>query len=325
MNSFEYANPTTLREAVELLGSEWGQTEVLAGGTDLLTLMKEYVSTPDRLVNIKSISGLNQIHSSGGNSVRIGALVTLQELVDDEHLGHWFPSLKQAANGVTSPQIRAMGTVGGDLLQRPRCWYYRAGFGLLATGPDGGSLVPRGDNRYHAVFGGGPAYFVNASSLAPSLIALGASVKLVGPDGNRTVALEDFFAAPNSPHERENVLRSNEILTEIVIANAGLSNASYEVRQREVLDWPLATASVALKLHGKEISDANVVLGHVAPAPRRAKAAEQVLIGKIIGEAAAMSAGKAATEGASPLSNNGYKIRLVQTAVKRAVVDLASA
>ena len=147
MNNFEYASPTTVKEAVALLGSKWGETEILAGGTDLLSLMKEYVSTPKRVVNIKSIPGLNQIKVTD-KEVSIGALVTLQELIEHKQVGELFPSLKQAADGVASPQLRSMGTVGGELCQRPRCWYYRSGFGLIARGPDGEPMVPRGDNRY---------------------------------------------------------------------------------------------------------------------------------------------------------------------------------
>src|SRR5262249_17291481 len=172
MKSFEYASPTNVKDAVGLLGSEWGETEVLAGGTDLISLMKEYLSTPKRVVNIKSIPGLNQVRNAG-DAVSIGALMTLQELIDNKQIGESFPSLVEAAEGVSSQQIRAMGTVGGDLCQRPRCWYYRAGFGLIARGPDGEPLVPRGDNRYHAIFGGGPALFVSPSSLGPALAALG--------------------------------------------------------------------------------------------------------------------------------------------------------
>jgi xanthine dehydrogenase YagS FAD-binding subunit len=320
MNNFEYASPTSVKDAVGLLGSNWGETEILAGGTDVLSLMKEYISTPRRVVNIKSITGLNEIKKSG-ETVTVGALVTLQELLDHKEFGKWFPSLVQAAEGVTSPQIRAMGTVGGDLCQRPRCWYYRAGFGLMARGPDGEPLVPRGDNRYHAIFGGGPAYFVNPSSLAPALAALGASVSIEGPGGRpRTVAISEFFVAPKNGDQRENVLKSNEILTSISIPASAAKSATYEVRQKEALDWPLTAAAVALKMKGKSVDSASVVLGHVAPTPWRAAAAENALKGKEINESVAEAAGKAATEGAKPLSGNAYKVRLVQTAVKRAVL-----
>lgn len=319
MNNFEYANPTSLPDAIGLLGARWGETEILAGGTDLLSLMKEHLSTPKRVVNIKNVSGLNQIRP-GDESAKIGAVVTLQELIDNEYVRRTFPSLVQAAKGVTSPQIRAFGTVGGDMCQRPRCWYYRAGFGLLATGPDGKPLVPRGDNRYHAIFGGGPAHFVCPSSLGPALVALGASLTLVGPKGERQVPAARFFTAPQGAGDRENVLASNEVLTAVSIPKSVVANATYEVRQREALDWPLATASVALKMSGKNVTSAVVVLGHVAPTPHRSAAAEAALKGKAITEATAEAAGRAATEGAKPLSQNGYKVRLVQTAVKRALL-----
>jgi xanthine dehydrogenase YagS FAD-binding subunit len=319
MNNFEYANPTSLPAAIGLLASKWGETEILAGGTDLLSLMKEHLSTPKRVVNIKNVAGLNQIRA-GDESVAIGAVVTLQELIDNEYLRRAFPSLVQAAQGVTSPQIRSFGTVAGDLCQRPRCWYYRAGFGLLATGPDGKPLVPRGDNRYHAIFGGGPALFVCPSSLGPALVALGASLTLVGPKGERQVPVARFFTTPQGANDRENVLAPNEILASVNIPKAAVANATYEVRQREALDWPLATASVAVKLSGKTVSSAAIVLGHVAPTPHRSGAAEAALKGQAITEATAEAAGRAAAEGAKPLSQNGYKVRLVQTAVKRALL-----
>jgi xanthine dehydrogenase YagS FAD-binding subunit len=325
MNNFEYASPTSVKDAIGLLGSNWGETEILAGGTDVLSLMKDYLSTPKRVVNIKSISGLNAIKKDG-DTVSVGALATLQELIDHKEFGKWFPSVVQAAGGVTSPQIRAMGTVAGDLCQRPRCWYYRSGFGLMARGPDGESLVPRGDNRYHAIFGGGPAYFVSPSSLAPALAALGAWVSIEGPGGKpRSVSVQDFFVIPKNGDQHENELKPNEILTWISIPVSGAKTATYEVRQKEALDWPLTAASVALKMKGKTVESASVVLGHVAPVPWRAAAAENALKGKEINEAVAEAAGKAATEGAKPLSRNAYKVRLVQTAVKRAVMQAVQA
>jgi xanthine dehydrogenase YagS FAD-binding subunit len=325
MNNFEYASPTSVKDAVGLLGANWGETEILAGGTDLISLMKEYVSTPKRVVNIKSIPGLNAIKKDG-DTVTVGPLVTLQELIDHKEFGKWFPSLVQAAEGVTSPQIRSMGTVGGDLCQRPRCWYYRAGFGLMARGPDGEPLVPRGDNRYHAIFGGGPAYFVNPSSLAPALVAQGAKVTLEGPGGKtRNVPVAEFFVSPKNGDERESVLKSNEILTAISIPVSAAKSATYEVRQKAALDWPLTAAAVVLKMNGKKVDSAMVVLGHVAPTPWRASAAEDALKGKELSEAVAESAGKAASNGAKPLSGNAYKVRLVQTAVKRAVLRAGQA
>ncbi len=329
MEAFEYARPSTKQEAVSLLGSRWGEAEVLAGGTDLLSLMKNYVVKPKRIVNIKGISEFGGIHAGEGSSgdVRIGALTTLEELREDKLIQTEFRSLVQAAIGVSSPQIRNMGTVGGDLCQRPRCWYFRNGFGLLAHDAEGHALVPGGDNRYHAILGNqGPAYFVNPSSLAPALIALGAKARVFGPKGQREVSLADFFVIPKSEEERENALRPNEILSEIVIpgASRGSRNATYEVRQKEALDWPLAAAAVALKMRGGKVTSARVVLGHVAPIPWQAREAEKALAGQAIVPAVAAKAGDAAVQGAKPLSGNAYKVQLARVAVKRALVDAAN-
>jgi xanthine dehydrogenase YagS FAD-binding subunit len=320
MQPFEYASPSTLHEALSLLGSQWGQTDVLAGGTDQISLMKEHLHTPRRVVNIKGIKELGGIHQSP-QGLRIGATVTFDELASHAALRVEYPSLATAALGIASPQIRNMGTLGGDLCQRPRCWYFRRGFGLLGM-QDGQSLIPNGENQYHAIFGGGPAYFVSASSFGPPLIALGSKVKLVSATGSRSVPLEKFFVAPQSESTREIVLMPNEILTEIEVPSArGIKNATYELRQKEALDWPLATASVALTMQGSTVSKARVVLGHVAPTPWIAAKAEQVLAGKSISDDVIAQAAEAAVDGAQPLSDNRYKIQLARVAVKRALLE----
>jgi xanthine dehydrogenase YagS FAD-binding subunit len=324
MQPFAYANPSSLSEAIELLPSEWGETEVLAGGTDLLARMKDDVSSPSRLVNIKGVDELRRIREEGGG-YRIGSLVTLEELLAHESLSKAFPALADAARGVSSPQIRAMGTVGGDLLQRPRCWYYRAGYGLLAQDESGKSLVPDGENKYHAIFGNdGPAYFVSPSSLGPALVALDAKVTLHGPSGRREVAASEFFVTPKGKGEREHAIKPNELLTEITIPASAREwrSATYEVREKMALDWPLATASVALKMDGSRVSSARIVLGHVAPVPWRASAAEKALEGKSLGEESAAAAGDAAVQGAKPLRHNAYKVQLARVCVKRALLGV---
>jgi xanthine dehydrogenase YagS FAD-binding subunit len=244
MQAFEYANPTTVQEAAGMLGSRWGEVDVLAGGTDQLSLMKEFLATPRRLVNIKNIKELGGIGKASGG-IRIGATVTLDELAENAEMRRSYPSLVSAARGIMSPQIRNMGTVGGDLCQRPRCWYYRQGFGLLAKDGTGKALVPGGENQYHAIFGNsGPAYFVSPSSLGPALIALGARVKLVSSSGSREVPVEKFFVTPSTDTAREIALLPNELLTEIVIPGGASRNATHEVREKRGLDWPLVTASV---------------------------------------------------------------------------------
>lgn len=323
MNAFEYANPTTLKDAVALLGPTWNDAAVLAGGTDLISMMKDLLASPRRVVNIKNIAELGGISKKGGE-VRIGATATFDDLASSAMIRSEFPALTEAVLGVTSPQIRNMGTAGGDLCQRPRCWFYRTGNGLLAL-KDGRSLVPEGDNRYHAIFGGGPAYFVSASSLGPALVALNAKLRLVSAAGPRTVDAARFFVAPKTADQREVDLQPGEILAEITIPGSKTRNFTYEIRQKEALDWPLAAASVALTMDGAKVKSAKIVLGHVAPTPWAAAKAEAFLQGKSIDESTAAAAGEAAAEGAQPLSANAYKVQLVKVAVKRALLGAAKA
>ncbi|HMG36396.1 MAG TPA: xanthine dehydrogenase family protein subunit M [Blastocatellia bacterium] len=323
MRKFEYASPTTKQQAVALLGSSFAEAEVLAGGTDLLSLMKDDVVHPKRLVNIKDIPELRGIKRSKPG-LTIGATTTIQELLDNVEVRRQYPAIAEAAEGISSQQIRAMGTVGGELCQRPRCWYYRAGYGLLGT-DHGESLVLQGENRYHAILGnGGPAYFVNPSSLAPALIAHSAKIVVYGAKGERQVDAEKFFVTPQSSDQREYDLKPGEIVTAIVLPpTGGAKGATYEVRQKEALDWPLAAAAVSLNITGGKVTSARVVLGHVAPIPWRASEAEQALAGKPVSEETAKAAGDAAVAGAKSLSHNAYKIQLARVAVKRAALKAA--
>jgi len=321
MQNFEYASPSTLQAAIHLLAEAKGDATVLAGGTDLLSLMKEGVAKPVRVVDLQKVKELKHVGYSAGTGLRLGALATFDELIESGEVQKHYPALVQAARGVSSPQVRSMGTVGGDLCQRPRCWYYRLGYGLLAT-YNGKPMVPEGDNRYHAILGNsGPAYFVSPSSLAPALFALGAKVRLHGPEGARELEIEKFFVTPTSESGSEHALKPHEIVTEIVVPPAeGMKMAVYEVRQKEALDWPLAAAAVALEMPGDSIRKARVVLGHVAPVPWPSPEAEQVLAGKTFVDELADEAGKAAVSKATPLSKNTYKVQLARVAVKRALL-----
>jgi len=321
MEAFAYASPTTLPEALALLADQWGEADVLTGGTDLLTLLKDYIHTPKRVVNIKGIKELGGIEKSAAG-LRIGALVTLDELLGSAEVAA-HPCLVAAVRGVASPQMRNMGTVGGDLCQRPRCWYFRAGYGILAKDKDGRTLAREGDNRYHAVFGNSGACFVSASSFGPPLVALNARLKLASAKGTRELPAEKFFVTPQSDSEREIALAPNEILTDILIPGDAVRSATYEVRQRETLDWPLATASVAVTMKGAAVGGARVVLGHVAPVPWRAAAAEKALAGRALSTSVIEKAAQAAVEGATPLSGNAYKVQLARVAVKRALTEIA--
>jgi xanthine dehydrogenase YagS FAD-binding subunit len=325
MRAFEYATPKSKEQAVGLLASTWGEAELLAGGTDLLALMKDDVVAPRRLVNVKRIEGMDGIAYNARSGLRIGGLVRIADFADHADVRKNYPTLARAADDAASPQIRNTATMAGNLCQRPRCWYFRNGFGLLAQ-QGGKSLVTNGDNRYHAILGNdGPAYFVSPSSIAPALIAAGARIKIFGPNGERELPLEKFYVIPKSENEREHDLRPNEIVTDIIVPPSGERFGHYEIRQKAEFDWPLATASVALKMSGNSVQAARIVLGHVAPIPWVCPMpVAAALIGQPISEKTADAAGVVAAEKqGKSLGKNAYKIRLAHVAVKRAILQAA--
>jgi len=324
MRPFEYVSPNSRSQAISMLGATWGNTEVIAGGTDLLTLMKDDVVAPKRLVNIKDVADLRGI-SSSAQGLRIGALTNLGELADDESVRKNYPALSEALLEAASPQIRNMATIGGNLCQRPRCWYFRNGLGLLPKDESGKELVATGENRYHAILGNqGPAKFVSPSTVVPILIAYDAKIHLEGPKGKRELPLEKFFVIPKTEKEREHDLRPNEIVTELVIPPASdLKAAHYEIRQKEAFDWPLAVAAVTLKLQGSNVQSSRIVLGYVSPVPWPSTEAQQAISGKPVSKETAQKAADAALAKASPLSHNAYKVKLAKVAVVRAILKAA--
>jgi xanthine dehydrogenase YagS FAD-binding subunit len=324
MRPFEYVSPNSKSQAIGLLGATWGNTEILAGGTDLLALMKDDVVAPRRLVNIKDIGDLRGV-SSNAQGCRVGALTTLGELADDENVKKNYPALSEALFEAASPQIRNMATIGGNLCQRPRCWYFRNGLGLLPKDETGKEVVAAGENRYHAILGNqGAAKFVSPSTVVPILIAYGAKIRLEGPKGKRELPLEKFFVIPKTDSEREHDLRPNEIVTEILIPPASdVKAAHYEIRQKEAFDWPLAVAAVVLKMQGSNVHSSRVVLGYVAPVPWPSPESEHILVGKPVDKETAQKAADAALSKATPLSHNAYKVKLAKVAVARAILKAA--
>src|SRR5437899_7890568 len=325
MRPFEYVSPTTKAQAVSLLASNWGQAEILAGGTDLLALMKDDVVAPKRLVNIKDIRDLTGV-TYNAQGLRIGALTNLGDLADDANVRKNYPALSDALIEAASPQIRNMATLGGNLCQRPRCWFFRNGLGLLPKDETGKELVTDGDNRYHAILGNdGPARFVSPSTIVPILIAYGAKIRVEGPKGKRELPLEKFYVVPKTETEREHDLQPNEIATEVVVPPATDAKAAhYEIRQKEAFDWPLAVAAVALSMNGSNVKSARVVMGVVAPVPWISMEAEQALSSQNISEDTAQRAAAAALRNAKALSHNSYKVQLARVAVKRALLKAAS-
>ena len=320
MKAFAYVTPANEKGAVAALSPERGRFLPMAGGMDLLGLMKDYIVSPERLVNVKGLDGVIGASDAG---LRIGAAVKLTDLAEHAAARRLYPALATAAESVGTPQIRNMGTVGGNIMQRPRCWYFRnEEFHCLKKGGSRCFAV-EGENQYHAIFGDGPCHIVHPSSLAVPVIAYGGRFRVVGPNGPREIDAGEFFQLPNVNLYGETVLQPNEILTHVVLPPPGQKSASYEVRFKQSHDWPLALASVNLTMDGNTVRGARIVLGAVAPVPWRAPAAERALVGKTITEAVAAEAAAAAIAGAKPLSGNAYKIQIAKTAVKRAVMKAA--
>ena len=320
MKAFAYVNAANEREAVAALASERGRILPIAGGMDLLGLMKDFIVSPERIVNIKNLDA-SITPVEGG--LRIGAAAKLIDLTEHAGARKLYPALVTAAEEVGTPQIRHMGTVGGNIMQRPRCWYFRnEEFHCLKKGGSRCFAVD-GENQYHAIFGDGPCHIVHPSNLAVPVIAYGGRFRVVGPGGARDVDAGEFFQLPHVNLYGETVLQPNELLTHVILPPPGQRSATYEVRFKQSHDWPLALAAVNLTTDAEVVKAARVVMGAVAPIPWRVPAAERVLVGRTITEATAADAAAAAVAGAKALSGNAYKIQIAKTAVKRAIMKAA--
>ena len=325
MKPFAYVNAGSQQEALAALSTATrGKILPLAGGMDLIGLMKDYVATPDVLVNVKKLPAAITVPAQGLTT--IGAAATIADVADHAALVKAYPALTDAAHGVGTTQIRNVGTVGGNLMQRPRCWYFRnEEFHCLKKGGSRCFAV-EGENQYHAIFGDGPCHIVHPSSLAMPLIAYGARIKVAGPQGEREIEADKFFVMPDRNMFGETVLEPNELVTEVVIPTSrNLSAATYEVKFKQSHDWPIVTASVALRMASGVVDSARVVLGAVAPIPWRSPAAEQMLKGKRLDEAVAWQAAEAALADAKPMTHNGYKVQVAKTALRRAIMKATGA
>lgn len=324
MKSFENIDAKSVREAVGLLQKFHQQKKsaaVVGGGSEYLQLMKDGVVTPDYVVNLKTIPGLHYIKEERGG-FRIGALTTLAEIEEHAAVREKLLILSEAAAEAASPQIRNAGTIAGNICQRPFCWYFRsANFNCLRKGGQVCYTVA-GDGRFHAILGGGPSYIVHPSDTAPALVALNAQIKIAGPAGEKTLPLEKFFVLPSVDFKRENILNPGEIVTEIYVPHPKSGSKGFYHKIRERLAWDHAIVSVAVIVQNGAgvVRDARVVLGGVAPTPWRAPKAEQFLRGKKIDDRTAETAGELALDGAKPLKDNVYKVRLAKSLIQRALL-----
>jgi xanthine dehydrogenase YagS FAD-binding subunit len=323
VKAFAYVNPTNEKEAVAALSPEFEKALPIGGGQDLLARMKDYVTQPDKVVNVKNALESTVTAANGG--LRIGAAMKMVDVAEHAEIGKLYPAIAAAAIEVGTPQIRNQGTVGGNLNQRPRCWYYRNEEFVCFKKGGNTCFSPAGENQFHAILGGGPTYIVHPSSLAVPMVAYGATFRILGPKGERMVPAADYFTMPTLQNVRtENVLAPNELLTHVILPAPGnLKSGHYEVRYKASHDWPIAFATVLLAMNGTTVQSARVVMGAVAPVPWRSQPAEQALAGKTITEETAMAAADAALANAHPLSQNAYKIQVAKTAVKRAILRAA--
>jgi xanthine dehydrogenase YagS FAD-binding subunit len=322
MKNFQHVNAPDIETAVALL-QEPG-AKAMAGGTDLLTELKERIKTPETLVNLKTIPELNSIREENGE-LRFGALATLSEIEAHRSVREHFPILAQAISVTASPQLRNTGTIGGNLCQSVRCWYYRH--------PDVNCWLKGGDmcyaqdgvNRRHAIFGNSPCIAVHPSDLAPALIALDARVRIVGPEVEGELSLEEFFTLPTEAHRQRTLLGASDLVAEIIIPDRPKPSDGIFLKAMERAIWSFALVSVAAQIswNGDRVGEARLVLGGVAGKPWRVHEAEKLLHGQAINEELASNVGEVAVANSQPLKHNAYKIPLTKKLVKRALLALA--
>jgi xanthine dehydrogenase YagS FAD-binding subunit len=300
------------------------------GGTDLLQLVKDRIpnrpglTEPDLLIDLKGMAALDRVDVVSG-SLRFGALTTLTTLAAHSITRERFTVLAEAAESVATPQIRNLGTVGGNIAQRPWCWYFRNGFPCFKAGGDR-CFSAGGENQLHAIFGGGPSYIVHPSDLAPALVALDAELRIEAPGGLRTVAAADFFVPPRQDALHENVLADDEIIVDVrVPSRPETTRSTYrKIMDREAWTHALASVALVLEMDGEACRAAAIVLGGVAPIPWRVPAAEALLVGQRVTPELAARVGETAVADARPLSKNAYKVPLTRKLVERTVLELGT-
>ncbi len=325
MKRFAIIAPADSSSAARMLAEP--HRAALAGGVDLLDTLKQNLAAPDELVNLKALGGLDRIERAPGGGLRIGPLVKLSQLAAAPDVRARHAALADAANAAATPQIRNLATVAGNLAQRPRCWYFRNPDIVCLKKGGTKCYAVAGLNRYHAILGGGPSFIVHPSNLAPALVAYDATLTILAPDGERQLAIADFFTPPTIDPRRENILTPGRIITAIEVpappANAGA--ACLEAREKQSFDWPLVSVVAIIALnHAGVVEYARVVMGAVAPIPWRAPAAEKILLGARLDRDLATRAAAAALAGAAPLAHNGYKVPIAKALVRRAILRAAN-
>jgi len=318
VNRVEWTNAATVAEVTAALAAG---AVIKAGGVDVVDLMKEGLVAPPRLVNLRTVRGLDRIEGAPGQGVRLGPLVTLARLAEEPVIRRRFRALADAAGHAATPQIRNVATLGGNLLQRPRCWYFRSEAFPCRRKGGATCFAVEGENQYHAIFDNGFCAVVHPSATATALIALGATLAITSAKGAREAAVESIFVGPSVDVTREHSIAAGEIVTEIRVPELapGAVSAYQKLGEKESFDWPLAEVACVIERAGGRCVRARVVLGAASPTPRRAHEAEAALAGQPLTEDAARAAAKAALRAATPLSQNAYKVPMFEALVRRTI------
>jgi len=322
MPNFNYIKVKSLKEAIGQLSSKGAR--IHAGGTDLLGCLRDEIFGAEKLVSIGRLKALRGIRQTSDGGLRIGALTTIAEVENNKTVQERYSALAQAASEVGSPQLRNQGTIGGNLCQKPRCWYYRGEFQCLRKGGDT-CYAYQGENQFHCIFGGTMCYIVHPSDTAPALVTFEAMARVSGPDGARLVPIAKFHVPPSESVQKETILKPNEIVTEVLLPPPakGLRSSYRKVRARRSWDFALASVALALQFDGDRIARARVVLGGAAPIPWRSKEVEEVITGRRLDAETVTRAAAAAVKNAQPLKQNGYKVPLFRGMIEEALAAIA--
>jgi len=325
MREFKIAEPRTTDELAALLAETDETTALIAGGTDLLDELKSGVAAASLVVDLRGVAGLAGIAREKDGGLRIGAMTRIVDLAGNAEVGRDYPSLKEAALSLATPQLRNVGTVGGNLCQRPRCWYYRDPEVVCRKKGGFNCYAYQGKNKYHCLFGGTNCFIVFPSDLAPALVSLGAEAVIGTAKADKVVPLEAFYALPEVDVTRETVLTKDQYLKSVRVPapKPGLKAAYVKLKERATWDFALVSAAVAGVATGGVFSEISIVMGGVAPVPWRLKKAEDALRGQAATEAAIRRAADEALKDAVPLGENAYKVDLVYAALKMAVLAVA--
>lgn len=322
ITGFSYLRAKSVKEAVS--GLSQGNARVHAGGTDLLGCLRDQVFTTDMIVSISGLKELKGIRETPEGGLRIGALTTITEISESRIIRERYSALARAAAEVASPQLRNQGTLGGNLCQKPRCWYYRGEFHCLRKGGDRCYAIT-GENHYHCIFGGDGCYIVHPSDTAPALEAYKATVYITGPAGMRKVSIDHFFVPPSKDVTKETVLEKGEIVTEIILPPplTGLKSSYRKVRARRSWDFALAGVALALRITSDKVTDARIVLSGAAPIPWRSVDAEKALMGNVLDPDSIKHAAALSVNNAQPLNHNAYKIPLFRGMIEEELMNLS--